>query len=266
MKHMVIHCLLLVAAVTAGTACASGYANSDGRLADVAIVDRDSGRILDAHYCRGEYWVAATPGARYSIAIHNRSSERLLAVTSVDGVNIVSGETAGWQQTGYVLEAGQRYEVLGWRKSEAVVAAFSFTAPPDSYAARTGRDANLGIIGVAVFRERPPMATAPPITYAGEARVDDSQSRMARAKEASNALRSVVPGLGTAHGERELSYVGHTDFVRAQSEPDETIRIRYDRLETLIAMGVISHPRAPPRRPDPFPDSSGRFVPDPPGG
>src|ERR1700675_1977670 len=123
-------------------------------LADVSIIDRDSGAVLDTHYYHGEYWVAGRPGGRYAIEIHNHLGERLLAVTSVDGVNVVSGETAAWDQGGYVFAPGDRYQITGWRKSDAEVAAFTFTDLANSYAARTGRPANVGVIGVAVFRER----------------------------------------------------------------------------------------------------------------
>ena len=129
-------------------------AHAVGRLADVSVIDRDSGCALATHYYRGEYWVAGSPGARYAIAIRNRLGERVLAVTSVDGINVVSGATAGWGQTGYVFGAGEDYRITGWRKSDSDVAAFAFTPSPNSYAERTGRPANVGIIGVALFRER----------------------------------------------------------------------------------------------------------------
>ena len=80
-------------------------AHAVGRLADVSIIDRDSGCALAAHFYRGEYWVAGSPGARYAIEVRNRLGGRVLAVTSVDGVNVVSGATAGWGQTGYVFAA-----------------------------------------------------------------------------------------------------------------------------------------------------------------
>src|SRR5712672_3261211 len=127
-----------------------------GSLAEVAVIDRDSGAVLSPHFYRGEYWVAGSPGGRYAIEIRNRIGERLLAVTSVDGVNVVSGETAAWDQNGYVFGPGDRYQITGWRKSDAEVAAFTFTDLANSFAARTGRPANVGVIGVAVFRERQP--------------------------------------------------------------------------------------------------------------
>jgi len=111
----------------------------------------------------GELWIAGTPGARYGVRLVNRSGERLLAVVAVDGVNIVSGETAGTGQRGYVLSPWGRASLTGWRKSEHEVAAFEFTSLADSYAARTGRPGDVGVIGVAVFRERPqPLAVQEP--------------------------------------------------------------------------------------------------------
>ena len=127
-----------------------------GGLAGVTIVDRDSGSVLKPYFYRGEYWVAGRPGARYAIEIRNRLGERLLAVASVDGINVVSGATAAWDQAGYVFGPGERYQITGWRKSDADVATFTFTDSSSSYAQRTGRPANVGVIGVAIFRERPP--------------------------------------------------------------------------------------------------------------
>ena len=66
----------------------------------------------------------------------------LLAVVSVDGVNVVTGETAAPAQGGYVIDSWRNLDITGWRKSDAEVAAFHFTASQASYAARTGRPAS----------------------------------------------------------------------------------------------------------------------------
>jgi hypothetical protein len=51
-----------------------------------------------------------------------------------------------------------------------------------------------------------------------------------------------------------------------QSEPNEVIRIRYDSLDHLLAMGIVRRPRPPTTGPNPFPGTQERqFVPDPPG-
>lgn len=260
-----------------------------GGIADVAVIDRDSGAVLSPHYYRGEYWVAGRPGARYSIQIRNRLGERLLAVTSVDGVNVVSGATAGWDQTGYVFGPGESYQITGWRKTDAEVAAFTFTESANSYAERTGRPGNVGVIGVAIFRERrqEPAYTPPAIARPDMAQPLDKAQAGAAARasssEESDARVASVPGpnapanvavpapmaapkLGTGHGEREYSYVNHTEFTRMQTQPNEVIRIRYDSLERLFAMGIVKRPRPVSPTANPFPASpSEQYVPDPAG-
>ncbi len=278
----------------ASSAMAIPVASSIGRLAEISVTDRNSGQVLPVYRFRGEYWVAGNPGSKYSVAVRNNMGERVMAVMSVDGVNVLNGETASTDQTGYVFSGYQNYEVTGWRKSDREVAAFQFVASPRSYAERTGRPANVGVIGVALFRERyQPPAVAPYGGYGNyghgqpDYRSDDyrfkrgeAESRSAappasasapsadvqkhRAYESGSAR--VEPKLGTGHGAREYSEVSRTEFERAQSTPNETIRIRYDSRENLIAMGVIQEPQY--RRPwhghpNPFPDRGG-FVPDPP--
>ena len=288
---------ILFTAVVAATAAASMNVTAIGRLADVTVIDRSTGETLPVHFYKGEYWVAGTPGAKYSVAVANGSGGRVMAVMSVDGVNVLNGQTAGIDQSGYVFNGYQRYEVTGWRKSNLEVAAFEFVASPSSYAERTGRPANVGVIGVAVFKERvyqPPVSVAPPPYRYGANRGNGSaESRRSAATEsaADSALASPAPSqsapasagaigemakraespamrekLGTGHGEREWSQVSHTSFDRAQSSPNETIRIRYDSRENLISMGVIQPPyqnRPWNRTPNALPESLG-FVPDPP--
>jgi hypothetical protein len=277
-KIMFRSSLLALAAVISAPAMAIGS------LAEVSIVDRQTGQRLQAHYHEGEYWVAGRPGTNYAIQIQSRHGGRLLAVTSVDGVNVISGETAGVNQTGYVFYGWQGYDIAGWRKSKSEIAAFTFTSIPKSYAARTGRKENIGVIGVALFRERyvaPPaplvgMAApaAPPVareSAANEA-MDEVQitgsriqqpSAAAGSAKADRATPSPAPSLGTGHGQREQSVIVDVPFERAQSRPDEVIRIRYDSRDNLVAMGVI--PPAPtPRSLDPFPGTpQPRYVPDP---
>jgi len=120
---------------------ASGEALAVGQLADVRVIDRNGWVPLTTYFYRGEYWVAGKPGTIYAIEIRNRLNERVLAVTSVDGVNVISGATANWDQPGYVFDPEQRCEITGWRKSDSKVAVFTFTSLPNSYAARTGRPA-----------------------------------------------------------------------------------------------------------------------------
>ena len=125
-----------------------------GRLADITVIDRNTGASLPVYSHRGEYWVAGTPGARYAVAVQSRHGQRLLAVPAVDGINVLSGQTAAWNQTGYVFTGYSNYQITGWRKSNSEVAAFEFSSLGDSYAGLTGRPANVGVIGVALFKEK----------------------------------------------------------------------------------------------------------------
>lgn len=124
-----------------------------GRLADVTVYDSGTGRVLPSHAHDGRSYIVGQPGNEYQIRIRNRTGAEILAVVSVDGVNAVSGETASWNQTGYVLAPYQALSIKGWRKSLNRVAAFHFTEHANSYAARTGRPHNVGVIGVALFRK-----------------------------------------------------------------------------------------------------------------
>lgn len=218
-----------------------------GRMANVSIIDRDTSQVLQTHFHRGEYWVEGRPGARYAIQVSSRSGQRLLAVTSVDGVNVVTGETAAFDQRGYVFDPWSGYDIAGWRKSNSQIAAFTFTSLPRSYAARTGRPDNVGVIGVALFREYMPQPQP-----------------IARGEEAARRERPAAtpaPSLGTGHGHREHSEVRNVDFNREQQQPNEIIRIRYDSHDNLVAMGVI---RLPSHRPEAFPgDPRFGYVPDP---
>ena len=266
-------CLTLLAGL------ASAQALAVGQLADVSITDRDSGRTLAAHYHRGEYWVAGHPGARYAINVRSKQGMRLLAVTSVDGVNVITGETARSDQRGYVFDPYVGYDITGWRKSDAQIAAFEFTSVPRSYAARTGRPQNVGVIGVALFRERVPMAnvqpaydilaeSAPPAPQAksrGEsASLDSAAAAAGQSAERRSESVARAPGLGTGHGRRETSVVTNVDFIREQAQPNEVIRIRYDSETNLLAMGIIRRSQPVRPQPQPFPGEPALgYVPDP---
>ena len=267
-----------------------------GNLLDLAVVDRDSGETLTTYQAHGKTWVAGTPGHRYSLRLSNRTGGRVMAVLSVDGVNAVSGETAGSDQNGYVLDAWQSAEILGWRKSLDEIAQFNFTSLPNSYAARTGRPTNVGVIGVAVFTERAPIiayreqrrrydapASAPseaedkqaaePMASAADeaapAPMRENSAELAKAEgRASSDLGVAQPQrkaraerLGTGHGAREDSRVVYTQFTRSSSRPAEQFGIWYDSYRNLVAQGVIVSKPIAWNNANPFPNT---FVADPP--
>ncbi len=261
-------------------------------LADVQLIDRDSGERLPIYTHQGEYWVAGRPGANYAVDIRNRSSGRILAVISVDGVNALTGKTAAAKpDDGYVLNAYQQWAITGWRKSSSEVAAFYFAENSDSYASRTGRPSEVGVIGVALFREKtaPPSPTAqvtpapaplprtarrsPSHESAGAAQdmaapsapvsAEASSAKSTAANTTASASKDTAPSLGTGHGAREASHTTTTQFDSASQAPAQIMRIRYDSFDKLVALGVIPRPQ-PVHSPNPFPASARSYVPDPP--
>ncbi|MEZ5461139.1 hypothetical protein [Dokdonella sp.] len=253
-----------------------------GNLLDLSVVDRDTGSTLRTYSMDGKLYIAGKPGHRYAIRLRNRTGGRVLAVLSVDGVNAVSGETASANQSGYVLDAWESTEINGWRKSLDEVAQFNFTALPNSYAARTGRPMNVGVIGVAVFTEREqrwiaedrensvPPPSSRPWMKDSEARQESAPSESVAEAAKSDSAGAAAPmarqpapaeRLGTGHGDREWSRVGTTRFVRASNRPAETLAIWYDSRANLVARGIIPTRPLASRDPDPFPN---RFVADPP--
>lgn len=240
-------------------------------LVDMQVLDLDRHETLPRHAHRGRHYIEGRPGHRYAVVLQNLTGERVLAVVSVDGVNAISGETAGSGQSGYVLGPWQRLEVRGWRKNLSEVAEFQFTSLGDSYAARTGRPTNVGVIGVAAFREQrvayapPPYPMQEPAPIAkGSARAQDAEA-MASAGEAQrrSAPASVQrQELGTAHGQRRWDSATTTQFQRESSRPNQVVSLWYDSTQALVARGVLPRRwhRPGPHQPQAFPIG---FVPDP---
>ncbi len=234
---------------------------ADGLQVD--IVDTATGRVLPTWRHAGQIHVAGEPGARYALRVRNTTPRRLLAVVSVDGVNVLSGETAAFDQRGYVFDPWSSADIDGWRKSLTETAAFYFTELPDSYAARTGRALDVGVIGLAVFEETlpPRVAPRPPFPERAKAREETAQAQdsAVESRALDREQSAAAPRLGTGHGERLHSVVTTTSFQRASSTPKTVIAIHYDRLSSLIARGIAPPPAF--AEPNPFPR---QFVPDPP--
>lgn len=252
--------LLSLAALLPLSACAHSQT-----LLRMEVRDLDSGLTLPQHPHRGRLYVEGQPGHRYAIALQNLTGERVLAVVSVDGVNIISGETAATGQSGYVLGPWQRLEVRGWRKSLHEVAEFHFTHLGDSYAARTGRPQNVGVIGLAAFREKRAPQPLLRDEYARPAPLAKSQERAAAEADAAGAPRraaapAVAQQIGTGHGERRYDPASHTQFERESARPNQLQSIYYDSPQALVARGVLPQPRPHWQSPQAFPVS---FVPDP---
>ena len=226
----------------------SGVAGAIGNIADVTVYDRVENRTLPIYHHNGRYYVVGKPGNEYQIRVANRGRQEILSVVSVDGVNAVSGETANWEQTGYVLGNYQAFDIRGWRKSTDRIAAFYFTEHQNSYAVRTGRPNNVGVIGVAVFRKKyePPVRIEPPVRPWARpySRSDSSplSSSDAATGEPRDSARSREAPAAPAEAQSDASVGAAQSRAQAESSPgtrgfDSTGVTRAPQKSTTLGTG-----------------------------
>lgn len=101
-------------------------------------------------------YIEAKEGSEYVIEIKNSTWKRILAVCSVDGLDILNGNPATENGPGYVINALNSCKFDGFRVSDDKVAKFIFSKKSDSYAADKGDGAerNVGVIGIRLFEEK----------------------------------------------------------------------------------------------------------------
>ncbi len=275
--------LLALSSLACATAQAVAPCNPVAQSGPVVVdlVD-ESGRNLDTFGHRGSVWVRGSYGDRYAIRVRNQSGERVEAVVSVDGRDAIDGKPASWSKRGYLIPAWGEVTIDGFRVSNADVATFRFASVGESYAARMGNARNVGVIGVAAFRERTyaPPPPAPYVPYRGD--WDDGATSGAEKRGDPAAPSGAAPsaesaprdrssqGLGTEFGERRYSPVRSVSFERVSSRPSYEVALRYNDASGLARLGIdlaCSH-----RTPDPdwrrttarpFEESSGYATPPP---
>jgi hypothetical protein len=235
-------------------------------------------------------YVLGEPGERYNIRVDNPTAERVEVVVTVDGRDSISGELGDYvTQRGYLIEAWGSLHVLGFRRSLDEVAAFRFAQRAESYSARRGTPQHTGVIGVAVFPEKPrpkqPIASKRRRYFRAEERAAPGSradgfgsSKSAGAPAPAEPPRAELGGddaprkrkgasnIGTEYGESQNSGVVEVAFERRQpTHPSATLSVRYDDYEGLVARGVdvssLGYASRYQDEPEPFPHS--RFAPPP---
>ena len=166
---------MLLASLLFATACSSAYADQVAapvapgpRTAlaiapakvrapyDVQIV-REDGETLPTYAFRDRFYVQGVMNERYTIRVTNPTPNRVEAVVSVDGLDVIDGDTANLAKRGYIVPPYGDVHIEGFRTSLEDVASFRFSSVDGSYAGRQGKARNVGVIAVAIFEE-----TAPP--------------------------------------------------------------------------------------------------------
>jgi len=107
-------------------------------------------------------FVESRIGTEYSIQIKNNDWQRVLAVPTVDGINVISGEPdSGEPGEGYIVNGNSSVTIKGFRKDLDSVGAFKFCRKDFSYCNEAGAPGNNGVIGVQIFSEKPRASFAP---------------------------------------------------------------------------------------------------------
>ncbi len=209
----------------------------------------------------GRYYVEAREGCRYSVALTNRSGERVGVVLTVDGLDAITGGREAGRGRMYVLDPWQRTAVQGWRTSLQEVRQFTFVDERASYAARSGKaNEKMGWIEIAAYRERRafvrslPRRDLPPRPVPIESEGDRAGSDSAPATEAARDSAEAVGPTPRAGAARAYPGTGWGDRLHdpvvlvsfdAESEPSERVALRYEYRPALVALGVLLRRTSP---------------------
>ena len=233
-----------------------------------AQLESANGGTLRTFRHRGQTFVMGEHGDRYVIVVRNPTAQRVEAVVTVDGRDVINGRRGDFRRNrGYIVPAFGTTRIDGFRQSLNHVAAFRFGDPGSSYSSQMGTPQNVGVIGVAIFPERKSRRhIAKDSARAAKPRAKSAPGRAEARRH--GGFDADAPGrLGTQWGEDRTSRVSRTRFVRLSNSPRQIITLRYDDAAGLRARGIEIFPHRfrpirPVGSPQPFPNSG--FAPPPP--
>jgi hypothetical protein len=205
---------------------------------DVLVEGRPLGE-----YCEdGRVYVEAERGAEYELRLRNNSPDRIAVALSVDGLNTIdAAQTSAWNASKWVIEPYETITITGWQMSSERARKFYFTSERDSYAAKLGRKANLGVISAVFFREKRAVVVPMPITRDKSARQENAPSSAA--------------GEPQLRADGELSRADRAATGIGRSVRNDVREIRMELDSSPVAEMVLRYRYSE--------SSSGRFCPEP---
>ncbi len=222
-----------------------------------------NGHPLQEFFDNGKHYIEARKGTEFSLRIKNNGFKRILAVPSVDGLSVLDGKEAGEKSSGYIINGYDSLTIDGWRVSDSEVRKFFFSNPEESYAKRKSKGDNLGVIGVAIYREKEnhtcpapiiikepypifpeypkyPYRWNDPMCLNGTSQLSaNSDNLTAKSSEQHQimSLREVSQEVGTGWGNSKESYVTTVSFEQ-EDRADTIFEIYYNTREQLEKMGI----------------------------
>jgi hypothetical protein len=208
------------------------------------------GRPLEEYYARGRSYIEALKGAEYELRVRNPTGERIAVALSVDGLNTIDARhTSAWNSSKWVIEPYGSITIGGWQMSSQRARRFYFTDEGDSYGAKLGQTANLGLISAVVFRERRPVYINPPRPIIREE--DSSSSRKEKAPASSSDSRAGESARSSVAAPRTNDDYAATGIGRSvqndvtwvdmqlDSQPAAELSIRYEYYSALLKLGIV---------------------------
>jgi hypothetical protein len=214
-----------------------------------------NGHPVAEYYARGRTYIEAIQGAEYELQVRNPSADRVAVALSVDGLNTIDARhTSAWNASKWVIEPYQTITISGWQMSSERARRFYFTNERDSYGAKLGQTANLGVISAVFFRERRREVTVTPPYPVPRDRMESRSS--ASGQNAPSAKSSDDDYAATGIGRNVHNDVRWVN-MDLDSDAAGEVTIRYEYYSALLRLGVV--PREPLNRRE---DSRG-FSPEP---
>lgn len=208
-----------------------------------------NGRPLPEYYARGRIYIEALQGAEYEVRLRNPTGDRVAVALSVDGLNSIDARhTSAWNASKWVIEPYQTITISGWQMSSERARRFYFTNERDSYGAKLGQTANLGVISAVLFREqRRVVPVTPPYPVTREDKQSSSSQSRAPAKPApgkgSSDSRGMAPLLDDEYAATGIGRSVRHDVrwinMDLDSRPAAEVTMRYEYYETLVRLGVL---------------------------
>jgi hypothetical protein len=250
---------LLLALTSAGPTTAQEGRVVRPQYGGFGLEVQTDGGPLEVIYGRGRHYVEAREGAEYELVVRNPLPVRVAVALSVDGLNTVDARhTSAWEASKWVIEPYGTIRVSGWQMSSTRARRFYFTTERDSYAARLGRAADLGVITAVFYRESVPRSyTVPPPPYDEPIRPQgrDRESSEGEARAGNDAAKSRGSAGATAARPRydddgyAATGIGRSVYhdvewiqMRLERTPAAEVSIRYEYRDALVRLGLLPRP------------------------
>ncbi len=170
-----------------------------------------NGRKVKEYRHNGLTFVEAKDGTEFAIEVKNHRSGRVLAIVSVDGLDIVDGKVATAKSRGYIVSGNNADTFNGWRKSKEQVSNFKFTTGKNSYSTEKGKGASNGIIGIKLIAEK---FTPPILHWQLAAQIEPDDYYNSFPKKFPNYPK---PYWGPTLSDGGTGVLGHNDYFRCAS-------------------------------------------------